>query len=176
MHMKAFLHFLKKLLNYKYPYIDFDCYLTHCAQNVHMGLNYSLLTLHEYEQIISDIEKLWLVKRHDMKFKFILPQLTYTVKWKLTISYLEKILKMAAIEYKTYSSNAHISKRAYQGSAGCNLLAPETKVLKPWDRVFIKVDFIIAIPEGYCGWIVGSFGLASTCSIVIHNGTIDSDY
>ena len=58
MHMKAFLHFFKKLLNYKYPYIDFDFYLTHYVQNVHMGLNYSLLTLHEYEQIISDIEKL----------------------------------------------------------------------------------------------------------------------
>ena len=48
-----------------------------------MGLNYSMLTLHEYAQIISDIEELWLMKRHDMKFKFILPQLIHTVKWKL---------------------------------------------------------------------------------------------
>ena len=46
-----------------------------------MGLNYSLLTLHEYEQIISDTEELWLMKKHDMKFKFILPQLIHTVKW-----------------------------------------------------------------------------------------------
>ena len=58
MHMKAFLHFLKNFLNDKYPHVDFDFYLLHRAQNVHMGLNYSLLTLHEYEQIISDIEEL----------------------------------------------------------------------------------------------------------------------
>ena len=78
--MIAFLHFLKKFLNGKYPHIDFDFYLSRCAQNVRMGFNYSLLTLHEHEQIISDIEELWLMKIHDMKFKFILPQLIYTVK------------------------------------------------------------------------------------------------
>ena len=47
-----------------------------------MGLNYSLLILHEYEQIISDIEELWLMKRHDMKFKLVFPKLMDTVKWK----------------------------------------------------------------------------------------------
>ena len=60
--MIAFLHFLKKFLNGKYPHIDFDFYLSRCAQNVRMGFNYSLLTLHEHEQIISDIEELWLRK------------------------------------------------------------------------------------------------------------------
>ena len=35
----------------------------------------------------------------------------------LTISCLEKVLKMATIECKTYSSNADIPKRAYQGLA-----------------------------------------------------------
>ena len=81
MHVKAFLHFLKKFLNDKYPRIDFDFYLLRRAQNAHIGLNYSLLTLHIYEQIISDIDELWLMKRH-MKFKFILLQLIHTVKWK----------------------------------------------------------------------------------------------
>ena len=59
---KAVFHFLKKFLNDRYPRIDFDLYLSSRAQNVHMGLNHSLLTLHEYEQIISDIEELWLRK------------------------------------------------------------------------------------------------------------------
>ena len=80
--MKAFLHFLKKFLNNKYPHVDFDFYLSRHAQNVQMGLNYSLLTLHEYEQIISDIEELWHVKRHHIMLKFILPQLIHTFKWK----------------------------------------------------------------------------------------------
>ena len=77
MHMKGFLHFLKKFWNDKYLHIDFDFYHWRCAENFHMGLSYSLLTLHEYEQIISDIEELWLMKRHDKKFKFILPQLIH---------------------------------------------------------------------------------------------------
>ena len=82
MHIKAFLNFLKKFVNDKCSHIDFDFYLSRYVQNFHMGFNYSLLTLHEYEQIISDIEELWLIKRYDRKFKFILPQLIDTVKWK----------------------------------------------------------------------------------------------
>ena len=89
--MKTFLHVLKKFLNEKYANIDFEFYLLCRIQNVHMGLNFSLLTLCEYDQIISDIEELWLMKRQDTKdkFKFILTQLN------LAISYLGKILKMA---------------------------------------------------------------------------------
>ena len=56
-----FQHFLKKFLNDKYLHIDFDFHLLRRAQNVHMGLNYSLLTLLEYEQIISDFQELWLM-------------------------------------------------------------------------------------------------------------------
>ena len=47
---------------------------------------------------------------------------------------------MATIEFKTYSTNAHIPKRAYQASAGYDLFAAETKVLKPWGRALIKLD------------------------------------
>ena len=36
-----------------------------------------------------------------------------------------------SIECKTYSSHAHIPKRAYPGSAGYDLWVAETKVLKP---------------------------------------------
>ena len=35
----------------------------------------------------------------------------------MTISCLEKVLKMTTIECKTYSNNADIPKRAYQGLA-----------------------------------------------------------
>ena len=96
-----------------------------------MDLNYSLLTLHEYKKITSDIEELWLMKRHDLKFKFVLPSLYILLNENLTISYLKKILSMATIECKRYSSNVHILRTAYQGSAGYDLSAVETKVLKP---------------------------------------------
>ena len=91
MHMKTFLHVLKKNLNEKYTHIDFELYPSRRTQNVHMGLNCSLLTLHEYDQIISDTEELWLMKRQDTKFKFVLPQLVYTVKWKFDYIIFRKI-------------------------------------------------------------------------------------
>ena len=47
-----------------------------------MGLNCSILTLHEHDQITSDIEEIWLLKRQDRKFKFVMPQLIRTTKWK----------------------------------------------------------------------------------------------
>ena len=73
MNMKTFLHDLKTFLNQKYTHIDFDLYLPRRTENVPMGLNCSLLILCEYDQTISDIEELWLMKRQDIKFKFILP-------------------------------------------------------------------------------------------------------
>ena len=81
-----------------------------------------------------------------------------------------------SIEYKRHSRNAHIPKRAYAGSAGYNLCAAETKVLKPWSRELISLDLNIAIPEECYGKIVGGSGLAKTCGITVHNGRIDSDY
>ena len=82
---------------------------------------------------------------------------------------------MATNECKTYSSNAHIPKKAYWASTGYDLFAEETKVWKPWGRALIKLDLSMAIPEGYYGWIVGRSGLANMCSIIVHHGTTDSD-
>ena len=79
-------------------------------------------------------------------------------------------------ECKTYSSNAHVFKRAYQGLAGYDLFAAETKVLKPRGRALIKLDLSMAIPEGYYGRIVEHSGLENMCGIIVHDGTIDSDY
>ena len=82
MHMITFLHASKKFLNEKYAHIDFDVYLSRRTQNVYLELNCSLLTFCEYDQIISDTEELWLMKKQDTKFKFILPQLIHNTKWK----------------------------------------------------------------------------------------------
>ena len=95
----------------------------------------------------------------------------------LTMSYLEKILNMGTtIECKTNSSNAHIPKRSSQGSAGYNLWAAEAKVLEPWGRTLIRLNLNIAIPDGYYWRIVARQGLANMSGIIVHNGTIDSDY
>ena len=96
----------------------------------------------------------------------------------MTILSLEKVLtfKKMPIECKTYSSNAHIPTRAYPGSAGYDLLAAETKVLRAWSRELIRLDLLMAIPKGYYGRIVCRSGLANTHGITVHDGTIDLDY
>ena len=67
MYKKTFLHTLRRVLNEKYQDINFEFYLSRRTKNVHMGLNCSVLTLHEHDQIISDIKEIWLLKRQDIK-------------------------------------------------------------------------------------------------------------
>ena len=79
--MKTFLHILRRFLNEKYLGINFEFYLSRRIKNAHMGMSCSTLTLHEHDQIISDMKKIWLLKRQDTKFKFVMPQLIHTSKW-----------------------------------------------------------------------------------------------
>ena len=69
-----------------------------------------------------------------------------------------------------------IPKRAYQSSAGYHLYAAETKVVKLWARVLIRLDLLNAISEGYYRQIVGCSDLENMRGIIVHDGTIDSDY
>ena len=82
MFMKTFLHILKRFLNEKYPVINFEFYPSRRSKNVHMELNCSILKLHEQNRVIPDIEGLWLLKRQDTKFKFVMSQLIRATKWK----------------------------------------------------------------------------------------------
>ena len=86
------------------------------------------------------------------------------------------IAKKVSVEYKRLSSAAHVPKRAYNGSTGYDLCSAEKKNLKPWSNNFILVDLCMAIPEGYYGRVVGHSGSAKKYGIMLHNGTIDSDY
>ena len=42
----------------------------------------NILSLPEHVDITSDIENIWKEKRQDTKFKFVMPQLIHTPKWK----------------------------------------------------------------------------------------------
>ena len=80
-------------------------------------------------------------------------------------------------EYKTYSSSAHVPKRAYASSAGFDFWAGETKVLKPWSRELTNLNLFMAIPDRCYGRVLYWFsGLANMHGITVHNGRIDSDY
>ena len=69
------------------------------------------------------------------------------------------------IEFKKFSSAAHVPKRVHNTSAGYDIWCAEKVILKPWSRNVILTDLKLAIPEGYCGRVV-----------MVHNGAIDSDY
>ena len=91
--MCKLLHVLKNFLGEKYPHINFEFYLSRRTKNVHMGLNYSLLALHKQKQIIFYIEEVWLRRRQDKSFKFMLPQLIHTTKWRFEYIIFRKIPK-----------------------------------------------------------------------------------
>ena len=77
--MKTFLHILKRFLNEKYP-VNFELYPSRRTKNVNMGLNCSILKLHEQNRVIPDIEGFWLLKRQGTKFKFVMSQLIPATK------------------------------------------------------------------------------------------------
>lgn len=56
-----------------------------------------------------------------------------------------------SIEYERCSSRAHVPKRAYQASAGYDLLSAERKILKPWSKEIVKLVSNIAFLNGYYG-------------------------
>ena len=47
-----------------------------------MGLDHNLLTLHDHDEIIFDVKEVWLETIQDTSFKFVVPQLIHTTKWK----------------------------------------------------------------------------------------------
>ena len=57
------------------------------------------------------------------------------------------ILRMAKIECKTYSINTDIPRRVCQDSGGYKLFVEAIKVLKPFGRALIKLDFSMVIPD-----------------------------
>ena len=82
MHVKAFLYILRKILTEKYSDVEFDFYLSSRSKNVHVGLNCNIMSLPEHVNIISDIENIWIEKRQDTQFKFVMSYLLHTTKWK----------------------------------------------------------------------------------------------
>ena len=84
--------------------------------------------------------------------------------------------KLVCILFKRQSSDATLSLRAYPTSAGYDLQAAESKILKPRNKVLIKFGLSFPIPDEYYCRIVGRSGLVNVHGIVAFNGTSDADY
>lgn len=79
---------------------------------------------------------------------------------------------------EVYSSSGVLPEYKTIDSAGMDLQADETIILKPLGRALISTGLKIAIPRGYEGQVRPRSGLAWKNGITVLNspGTIDADY
>lgn len=82
------------------------------------------------------------------------------------------------VPIKMLSRDAQIPHTAYNGDAGVDLQSVERIVLKPHERAMVATGLVIALPEGYAGFVLPRSGLAAKHGISIVNapGLIDSNY
>lgn len=79
------------------------------------------------------------------------------------------------VKFKRLTYTAKIPTRATPGSVGLDLYATTHVRLEPWRTAKIPVGIAVEIPPGYEGQVRGRSGLAMA-GLVVHQGTIDSDY
>ena len=81
------------------------------------------------------------------------------------------------VPYKRYcEAYARRPEKAFPDSAGYDLYATESRVLRTGERALVRVDLQMAIPKEYYGAIVGRSGLANKLGIVAFPGTVDAGY
>ena len=82
MNSRVFINKLEKVLEYKYPHIKFDFYLSRRKRYVHMGLDKALFSYPEHVNILRDIEEFW-SQNENREFELVKPHiLVKTVRWK----------------------------------------------------------------------------------------------
>ncbi len=82
------------------------------------------------------------------------------------------------IQLKLLESDLPVPKPAHIGDAGCDLYSRIDFDLGPGERGLIPTGIILAIPDGYAGFIQPRSGLAIKHGITLVNtpGLIDSKY
>src|SRR5262249_54074772 len=84
------------------------------------------------------------------------------------------------IELKIKMLDPGLSVPRYQnpGDAGLDLPSRVDRVLEPGERAMIPTGVVVAIPEGYCGFVLIRSGLAARHGIACVNspGLIDAGY
>ena len=77
---------------------------------------------------------------------------------------------------KRYCEDVGLPKRDYLNSAGYDLYASESKILKARGRELVKANLQLAIPKGFYGQIASRSGLAINRGVFVLPGVIDSGY
>lgn len=79
------------------------------------------------------------------------------------------------LEIKLLSENATMPKRD-RLDAGYDIYSAETVILEPQEKLVIKTDVAVNIPEGYVGLLTSRSGVSSKTHLVIETGKIDAGY
>lgn len=104
-----------------------------------MGLNQNILSIQNHQGIISDTEELWIIKRQDFKFKFVM--LLLIKNGNLIIFFFNfKVSERYAIKFKRCTPDAKVPQRQTKDSAGSDHWAAENKHIKPRCRELIKTQ------------------------------------
>ena len=79
------------------------------------------------------------------------------------------------LEIKLLTENATMPKRD-RLDAGYDIYSAETVILEPQEKLVIKTDVAVNIPEGYVGLLTSRSGVSSKTHLVIETGKIDAGY
>ena len=80
------------------------------------------------------------------------------------------------LKVKRIDKRAKIPVYQTAGSSGFDLCSMEERIVQPLSHVFIRLGLSFEIPEGYELQVRGRSGLARKKGVLVHTGTVDSDY
>lgn len=88
----------------------------------------------------------------------------------------QKNFKETELKIILLSENAYIPSRATPESAGLDLQSAYDYILLPHNKILIKTDIVICLPEGTYGRIASRSSIAYNLHIDVGAGVIDADY
>jgi dUTP pyrophosphatase len=80
------------------------------------------------------------------------------------------------IKFKRLDKDAQLPTRATEGAAGFDIYCNGFYTIAPSVRCLLDTGIAMAIPEGWCGFVMPRSGLAAKHGIDRLAGLIDSDY
>ena len=93
MSVKQFLFTLENKINLKYPDLQPQFYISQRSRNIHMGLNRSLLSVRNTQDIVSEIYEHYNSNSWNFNIRFVYPTLINTTKWKFDYITLKKPIR-----------------------------------------------------------------------------------
>ncbi|QHR82561.1 deoxyuridine 5'-triphosphate nucleotidohydrolase [Brazilian porcupinepox virus 1] len=83
---------------------------------------------------------------------------------------------MSSVKCYKLSESGKLPKRSSDNSAGYDLFSAYDYIINPSERLLIKTDVVLEIPDGCYGRIAPRSGLSLKNNIDIGGGVIDCDY